>query len=61
MNVHTCPTREVAAMNMWLDILKCADARFRSLDSSVNLDGEMASRKLASGLMSTWRNRIHLR
>lgn len=61
MNVHTCPTREVAAMNMWLNIAKCADDRARSLDPLVDFSAEISSRNAAFGLMASWRQRIHCR
>lgn len=59
MNIHTCPTREVAAMNMWLNIAKCADERGRSLEPHVDFSAEMVSRNAAFSLMAAWRQRIH--
>jgi hypothetical protein len=59
MNVHTCPSREVAAMNLWRNIGMCADARFRSLDPSINISGELETRKAAFRLSAIWSQRIH--
>ena len=59
MTIHTCPTREVAAMNMWRNIAICSDARFRSLDSKVNLKAELETRNAAYRLSASWGRRIY--